>query len=116
MQIRVGLELAEFSTLFNRGGNRRAFRLAGAGGGSFPLYGGTFARSYSVSKFWGWGSKIRSSKKGLKIRETKDTVRVFLQEYLFTGSSKVTSCGFWQKRVRLLDVLAGVSQCSRNLP
>ena len=38
-----------FSTLFNRGGNRRAFRLPGAGGGSFPLYGGTFARSYSVS-------------------------------------------------------------------
>ena len=35
-------------TLFNRGGNRRAFRLPGAGGGSFPLYGGTFARSYSV--------------------------------------------------------------------
>ena len=25
------------------------FRLPGAGGGSFPLYGGTFARSYSVS-------------------------------------------------------------------
>ena len=39
-----------FSTLFNRGGKRRAFRLPGAGGGSFPLYGGTFARLYSVSK------------------------------------------------------------------
>ena len=38
-----------FCTLFNRGGNRSAFRLPGAGGGSFPLYGGTFARSYSVS-------------------------------------------------------------------
>ena len=38
-----------FCTLFNRGGNRRAFRLPGASGGSFPLYGGTFARSYSVS-------------------------------------------------------------------
>ena len=37
-----------FCTLFRRGGNRRAFRLPGAGGGSFPLYGGTFARSYSV--------------------------------------------------------------------
>ena len=37
-----------FCTLFNKGGNRRAFRLPGAGGGSFPLYGGTFARSYSV--------------------------------------------------------------------
>ena len=37
------------STLFNRGGNRRAFRLSGAGGGSFPLYGGTFARSYLVA-------------------------------------------------------------------
>ena len=35
------------------------------------------------------------------VRETKDTVRVSLQEYLFTGSSKATSCGFWQKRVRL---------------
>ena len=40
-----------FFTLFNRGVfYRRAFRLPGAGGGSFPLYGGTFARSYSVSK------------------------------------------------------------------
>ena len=38
-----------FCSLFNRGGNRRAFSLPGAGGGSFPLYGGTFARSYSVS-------------------------------------------------------------------
>ena len=37
-----------FSTLFNRGGNRRAFRLLGAGGGSCPLYSGTFAESYSV--------------------------------------------------------------------
>ena len=37
-------------TLFNKGGSRRAFRLPGAGGGSFPLYGGTFARSYSVPK------------------------------------------------------------------
>ena len=39
-----------FCTSFNRGGNRGAFRLPGAGGGSmtFPLYGGTFARSYSV--------------------------------------------------------------------
>ena len=27
-----------------------AFRLPGAGGGSFPLYGGTFARSYSVPR------------------------------------------------------------------
>ena len=39
-----------FCTLFNKGGSRRAFRLPGAGGGSFPLYGGTFARSYSVSE------------------------------------------------------------------
>ena len=38
-----------FSTLFNRGGNRRVFRLPGAGGGSFPLCCGTFARLYSVS-------------------------------------------------------------------
>ena len=38
-----------FSTLFNRGGNKERFRLPGAGGGSFPLCGGTFARSYSVS-------------------------------------------------------------------
>ena len=38
-----------FCTLFNRGGNKERFRLPGAGGGSFPLYGGTFARSYSVS-------------------------------------------------------------------
>ena len=38
-----------FCTLFNRGGNRRAFRLPGTGGGSFPLCDGTFDRSYSVS-------------------------------------------------------------------
>ena len=36
-------------TSFNRVGNKERFRLPGAGGGSFPLYGGTFARSYSVS-------------------------------------------------------------------
>ena len=35
---------------FHRAGNKERFRLPGAGGGSFPLYGGTFARSYSVSK------------------------------------------------------------------
>ena len=39
-----------FCTLFNRVGNKERFRLPGAGGGSFPLYGGPFARSYSVSK------------------------------------------------------------------
>ena len=38
-----------FCTSFNRVGNKERFRLPGAGGGSFPLYGGTFARSYSVS-------------------------------------------------------------------
>ena len=42
--------VALFCTSFNRGGNRGAFRLPGAGGGSFPLCSGTFARSYSVSK------------------------------------------------------------------
>ena len=39
-----------FCTSFNRVGNKERFRLPGAGGGSFPLCGGTFARSYSVSK------------------------------------------------------------------
>ena len=39
-----------FSTLFNGGGNKERFRLPGAGGGSFPLYSGTCARWYSVSK------------------------------------------------------------------
>ena len=34
-------------------------------------------------------------------------VGVSFQEFLFTGSSKVTSCGFWQERVRLLDLLGG---------
>ena len=39
-----------FCTSFNRVGNKERFRLpGGGGGGSFPLYGGTFARSYSVS-------------------------------------------------------------------
>ena len=41
------------------------------------------------------------------LRETKDTVRVSLQEYLFASSSKATSSGFWQKRVRLSDLLEG---------
>ena len=40
-------------------------------------------------------------------RESKDTVRVSLKEYLFTGSSKATFCGFWQKRVRLSGLLEG---------
>ena len=39
-----------YCTSFNRGGNRIAFRLPGARGVSFPLYGGTFARSCSVSR------------------------------------------------------------------
>ena len=39
-----------FCTFFNGGGSRRAFRLPGVGRGSFPLCGGAFARSYSVSK------------------------------------------------------------------
>ena len=39
-----------FCTSFNRVGNKERFRLPGAGGGSFPLYGGTFAWSYSVSQ------------------------------------------------------------------
>ena len=34
---------------FHRVGNKERFGLPGAGGGSFPLYGGPFARSYSVS-------------------------------------------------------------------
>ena len=38
-----------FCTSFNRDGNKERFRLPGAGGGSCPLYGGTFAWSYSVS-------------------------------------------------------------------
>ena len=42
-----------FCTSFNRVGNKERFRLPGAGGGSFPLYGGTFARSYSVSNLHG---------------------------------------------------------------
>ena len=32
-----------FSTLFNRGGNRRALDYQGRAGDSFPLCGGTFA-------------------------------------------------------------------------
>ena len=38
-------------TLVNRGGNRRPFRPTKGGQGSFPFYGGTFARSYSVLRF-----------------------------------------------------------------
>ena len=42
----VPLAFPCFVHSFNRGGNKERFRLPGAGGGSFPLYGGTFARSY----------------------------------------------------------------------
>ena len=47
-----------FCTSFNRCGSTGAFRLPGAGGGSFPLYGGTFARSYSVPKNFGQAPQI----------------------------------------------------------
>ena len=40
-------------TFFNKGGSRGAFRLPGASGDHFPLYGATFARSYSVSRVSG---------------------------------------------------------------
>ena len=46
-----------FCASFNRVGNKERFRLLGVGGGSFPLYGGTFARSYSVSIFH-WETKV----------------------------------------------------------
>ena len=46
-----------FSTLLYSCGNRRVFRL---GGGSFPLYGGTFARSYSASIHWDQNDHILS--------------------------------------------------------
>ena len=52
-----------FCTLFNRGGNRRAFRLPGAGGGSFPLYGGTFTWSYSVSRKTSVGNATNKGRK-----------------------------------------------------
>ena len=52
-------------------------------------------------------TKIRTQIRSQNPQETKDTVRVSLQEYLFAGSSKVSSCGFWQKRVRLSDLLEG---------
>ena len=37
-------------TLFNKGWKQRGFRPPGASGDHFPLYGGTFVRSYSVSR------------------------------------------------------------------
>ena len=49
MEMNGGPCVPLFCTSFDRGGNRSAVRLRGAGGGSFPLYGGTFARSYLVS-------------------------------------------------------------------
>ena len=52
-----------FSTSSTRGGNRSAFRLPGAGGGSFPLYGGTFAWSYSVSIKVIWSLRVESPKR-----------------------------------------------------
>ena len=54
------------STLFNRGGNRRAFRLSGAGGGSFPLYGGTSVRSYSQRFSGGVGGRGLATNKPAK--------------------------------------------------
>ena len=47
------------------------------------------------------------STRGPLLRETKDTVKVSLQEYLFTGSWKGASCGIWQKRVGLSNLLEG---------
>ena len=55
-----------FCTLFTRDGNRMAFRLPGAGGGSCPLYGGTFARSYSVSKQGSRGLSAESAPRSTK--------------------------------------------------
>ena len=65
-----------FCTFFNRGGNRRAFSLPGSGGGSFPLYGGTFARSYSVSRNgpetepkWSWNGQFSHEIQGFEKKE-----------------------------------------------
>ena len=53
-----------FCTSFNRVGNKERFGLPGAGGGSFPLYGGTFARSYSVSSTYGGINQALTNLKG----------------------------------------------------
>ena len=69
-------------TLFNRGGNRIAFSLPGAGRGSLPLYGGTFARSYSVWSFsWKWGGPQASELFSGSLRQfyTLKTLRENLQ-------------------------------------
>ena len=74
----------------------------------------TLLRTLSVLKTL-TGALQDLSKKHLpheRVRETKDTVRVSVQEYLFTGSSKVSSCGFWQNRVRLSDLLEPTLQYS----
>ena len=64
-----------FCTLFNRGGNKERFRLPGAGGGSFPLYGGTFARSYSVLRYAIFGETV-SRKSPAISRSGKNTNQV----------------------------------------
>ena len=76
-----------FCTSFNRVGNKERFRLPGAGGGSFPLYGGTFARSYSVS------TKMRATKKPRKSHEKnheKGPNTVFLDKRATKSHGKAT--------------------------
>ena len=102
--------------------NRRAFRLPGAGGGSFPLYGGTFAPSYLVSichkgqscqevvlKFF-WASGARVRKKSLALVRTlfctgATLFRTSARDFFLTLSPEgqknfsTTSwqlCPFWQ--------------------
>ena len=60
-----------FCTSFNRVGNKERFRLPGAGGGSFPLYGGTFARSYSVSTIF--GGTLGDTPGTLRARKARET-------------------------------------------
>ena len=69
-----------FSASFNRVGNKERFRLPGAGGGSSPLYGGTFARSYSVSINGGFQTVVRVCRKpvdpvvGDPVRQDNDRI------------------------------------------
>ena len=71
------------------------------------LHGGGWCLRASSPRPPGNGTLLSVSRWAPSVREIKDTVRVSLQEYLFTGSSKVSFCGFWQKRVRLSDLLEG---------
>ena len=81
-----------FCTSFNRVGNKERFRLPGAGGGSFPLYGGTFARSYSVSTDFDLKSRF-SGPNQVEIRSKSGPNQVWAEGFGWVGAGGVGPAG-----------------------